>query len=798
MKQPAADERRAAAPGRRYARRLAQGGLLFLLLSSQVAEEALAVAGAGLGAAAPTAPRTVTLTLTERIATARRQLPVARAMRQALDDPANLPPPGIPSRELDAARAMADRLVLFSESHLRSLEAQQRARAEQRNLAATQRLAMTPEGPPPYSILAVDGVADRLAAAERALRSTRRQIDAGTRRLEEFRLTRDTAERELRLAAETMERAQNGRPVAEWRWRCARLRLESAEAVLAWSLSELELLEAALELEQAKAAAIADTLARVRRGATFLESDLATAQARLDQQYEALEREFTQMMGEHKRLEREASSAQRRAEHARHPGGAGTPHAQPATAEDELRVLEARRASARAQGEMMTIHLTALRAMREAWSQRYTLLEHPDVVKRKEAASWLRASRARARTLLVAARADAASYQAEAAVSVDRLLLLRDTDRAAAAGEEAVLEAIRAKQAVSQRQQHALGGMADVVTRWLRDAAVELEGEALAERASDGLAQARLLLRRAWQFELMTVDDTMKIGGEHVAVQRPVTVAKIASVVVVLLAGYWMSMFAINRLHRMLIERFAIGEAQAAVLRRWLFASCLVGLVLVAMSLVRVPLTAFAFLGGALAIGFGFGTQTLIKNLVSGVLLLLERQIRTGDIVQIGGILGAVDAVDIRSTRVRGFDGRETLIPNSVFLDSNVTNWTLSSRRVELEIDIAVHPHAIPSRVAEVILQCAQRNPRVLVDPPAVVQLRSLGAHALEFALLIWVELGPTETGKGLASDLRFMLDAALRANGIALATPPQDLFMKACGQLLGELAVPRRDASGA
>ena len=127
----------------------------------------------------------------------------------------------------------------------------------------------------------------------------------------------------------------------------------------------------------------------------------------------------------------------------------------------------------------------------------------------------------------------------------------------------------------------------------------------------------------------------------------------------------------------------------------------LIGALLLALATLNwlsIPLTIFAFLAGALAIGVGFGTQTIIKNFISGIILLVERKIRVGDIIEVDGTLGVVSEINTRSSIVRGFNGIENLIPNSLFLDNRVVNWTLNSRFLRRELKVGVAYGTPPRR----------------------------------------------------------------------------------------------------
>jgi potassium efflux system protein len=137
-----------------------------------------------------------------------------------------------------------------------------------------------------------------------------------------------------------------------------------------------------------------------------------------------------------------------------------------------------------------------------------------------------------------------------------------------------------------------------------------------------------------------------------------------------------------------MVAHFRVGEHQANVIRRWLLALTIFILLILTLNLARIPLTVFAFMGGALAIGVGFGTQTLIKNFICGILILLERKV--GDTIDVDGVVGRVVTVDIRASTILGFDGVERVIPNSMFLENKVTNWTHSNNRLRRIVRVGV------------------------------------------------------------------------------------------------------------
>ncbi|MDP3937366.1 MAG: mechanosensitive ion channel, partial [Deltaproteobacteria bacterium] len=164
----------------------------------------------------------------------------------------------------------------------------------------------------------------------------------------------------------------------------------------------------------------------------------------------------------------------------------------------------------------------------------------------------------------------------------------------------------------------------------------------ITERALSFLKVAHGFARDFWGFELFTLEDTIVVEGEEIKGLRPITVAKVLQALLILGFGIWASSLIARAVHKVATSRFKAEENVAALLDKALFTILIVSVVLLAISFVQIPLTAFAFAGGALAIGLGFGAQNLINNFISGIILLLERPIKLGDIVDVEGIRGRV------------------------------------------------------------------------------------------------------------------------------------------------------------
>ncbi|MBK9685837.1 MAG: mechanosensitive ion channel [Betaproteobacteria bacterium] len=204
----------------------------------------------------------------------------------------------------------------------------------------------------------------------------------------------------------------------------------------------------------------------------------------------------------------------------------------------------------------------------------------------------------------------------------------------------------------------------------------------------------------------------------------------------------------------------------------------------------RIPITAFAFLGGALAIGIGFGTQNIIKNLISGAIILVERKIRVGDIVTIGGVSGTVQTVDLRATTVRGFDGIDAIVPNSSLLENQISNWSGSSPDVRRSVVVGVSYGSDVRRAAQLVTDCALAHASVLWAAGARGAVRGLCQRQPHPAPDLLDAAGwGNAAGPAWTATCAFAIADAPQAAGIGIAFPQRDVHLDVPAAIRVELA---------
>jgi len=334
-----------------------------------------------------------------------------------------------------------------------------------------------------------------------------------------------------------------------------------------------------------------------------------------------------------------------------------------------------------------------------------------------------------------------------------------------------------------------------VATRWKEDLDYRVEHVATAARAREAGRSFLSVFGKLWNTELYVAEETTVVEGQKIVRPFSVTVGKVGKALIILLAGLWGARKVGNLLKHHAEKRFSMDPSRVSRLEsKWSFFTFLL-LLAFSLALVNIPLAVFAFFGGILAIGIGFGAQHLIGNFISSVILLFDRTISVGDIVEMEGQLGRVKSIGLRSSSIRRFDGVEVLVPNSQFLEQKVTNWSLSDRNVRYEIAIGVAYGSPTREVADRILGIVRDDERVLDTPEPVVIFENFGDSALLFRAFFWLTMFPGRDNRIVCSDLRHRINEALEQAGIVVAFPQRDVHLDTKGPI--EVKVLHGDRDG-
>ena len=265
------------------------------------------------------------------------------------------------------------------------------------------------------------------------------------------------------------------------------------------------------------------------------------------------------------------------------------------------------------------------------------------------------------------------------------------------------------------------------------------------------------------------VADTVVLSHRSVEI----TVGEVLWVVALLVLGRWLSRWVARWIVRKLPESVReVPELQARWSRTLYLLFCL-GFVLAAVQIMGIPLKTFSFLGGAIALGFGFGAQNLCGNIISGVILKSTRPLKQGDAVEVDGRMGTVQVVGFRSTEILTFDGVHLEIPNSNLLSSTIVKRTTHTQLLRGELMVGVAYDSDTRLVESLLKELVETHPMVVHEAGKAnrVCFRDFGPSALEFKVQFWVDTGK-RTLDEVSGELRHVILERFRANGVNIPYP--------------------------
>ena len=638
---------------------------------------------------------------------------------------------------------------------------------------------------PPYDIAFVD---DRWAQVRRKAREidvTRVEQRLVDSLFEQEKQTLKAAQQAQRQAGELEQTSKDASRAVRLHWlvelaglksRFSEVRLGMFETIR-WLRAEM------LTNQQAEQKWLEDKAAQASRALVFTPQELNIQLAKLAEQSSALGPKIG-------RAEAAERQAQNELERVRTQTDAGAP-------EKSQQALETARVEAdAAKAGLRTLRLmnygTAL--LRQAWQQRYQGMQVRDSHALKQTAEiidghleqvgeWRNAVQAdsnQTQTNLASLGAQLAAWQPELG---DRRLAERQ------------YQAYLAREAMQRQSQNQIEQAEGMLYNWQQVTRLARQEVSGTERLHGAAAAIRGVMDAVWNFEMIAIDDTIVVEGREIAGKRSVTLGKLVQVLLILVLGLWLTGRVNAFARQRLLARYA-GEESAALL--WLRLASLgmgFGLVVLALITAHIPLTAFAFMGGALALGLGFGAQNILNNFISGMILLVEKPIKLGDIVEVDGIRGRVHDIGSRCCQVQRFDGIDMLIPNSVFLEKTVTNWTLSDQLLRFSVTVGIAYGSSVETAMQLVREAVVGHLAVLKVPLPLILLEDFGDNALQLRVDYWLDISIQDNNRQVASEIRQGIEKRFAEHGIAIPFPQRDVHLGSRDPIRVEMVAPTQPA---
>jgi potassium efflux system protein len=240
-----------------------------------------------------------------------------------------------------------------------------------------------------------------------------------------------------------------------------------------------------------------------------------------------------------------------------------------------------------------------------------------------------------------------------------------------------------------------------------------------------------------------------------------------------------LSRLVTRAIDKRLIQPFVHDKGSQVTYQTFSFYGVLAGFVTLSLAVAGIPLTVFTVFGGALAIGVGFGSQNIVNNFISGIILLVEKPIKTGDIVELDNVTGSVQVIGTRSTQIRNGDGKIFVVPNSFFLEKTVLNWTYESTVIKTTVSFGVAYGSDVKLVENICMDIMLNTEGVLQEPIPLVLFSNFSESNLDFEIHFWVDLSKITSAAVTRSQIRFKIDDKFKQHKVEMAFPQRDLNLK-------------------
>jgi len=612
---------------------------------------------------------------------------------------------------------------------------------------------------PPYALSFYDRILDELEAAEQQKESAELAARLGLRGLEGATMRLENAQKELRIVKDRLDAINEKEKTREQKsdLQKAELEKELAEALVSFEKVNHENLLIQVKLADLRSDISRRNIVWVREHLYFDKTDLDKQLETIEHRRKELKNRIQKLIQEKKQAEEALFTSQKRS-------ASTTDKNLDTVAAAALKEREAWIKTYQAVLEQTEDMLGFLGHQEQAWILRYGLLKEEignekSAIQRREIENHIESLN----RMLGVQQSFQTNLQSQITAVENRI------------SEEGVEPQIKshlksemkAMQTLAERRFEYISALlaTQQIDRLVLDEIdLKLKQISLKQR----LANIKNQFQRVWNFELWVID-------EHA-----VTVRKIFSALLILVIGIFIVRYGIRVIKKRLLPRTSLEAGAAAAIETMLYYFALLVIVLFALRMVNIPLTAFTFLGGAIAIGVGFGAQNLINNFISGFIIMAERPIKINDMIEMEGNFAIVEQIGARCTRIRTGANIHILVPNSSFLEKNITNWTLSDKKVRAHVTVGVIYGSPVREVERLMIEAAREHEKVLNYPEPFVLFNDFGDNALIFDVYFWLSMTRIMERRMIESDIRFHVDGLFREAGIVIAFPQRDVHLDA------------------
>jgi len=686
--------------------------------------------------------------------------------------------------EFRKRRHMVSELIVAIDAHAEALRDIKNIRKVNRQRSAEIRSWEGFAEKPPYPVAFLDNLRDAITEQKTDIQTLQIRLSIITGELNKYIRALNDSRPKMRLQEEAFEKSVGTIKEGRQRWLrdMARLQNELNETAVASFETRRLVAEEALVAKKEYLQFLEQKLLAAEQVSPLSASDVGQKLQALDSQRKQIAGELVRVVKKEEEAKKSLQQTREKLEVLQSRVGSGEVSL---VRQKELKQLQALvelqtvlADGSREQVEVMKGRVQLIDYAETLWEDRLWLTRHPSLEE-------IRAKSEEVRTILDNLQLWKTVVQSRMLALVGLIQSQRARIEPATAteilrNEKLVLKMHEDRHILLQKAAEELAGVVRLAGHFSEELAERRDRTSLQGRLRDAASIAYGFMKKLWLTELYVAEETVVVEGAKVAKPVTVTVAKAVQALTILVVGVWISRKLMRPLRWLVVHKFKQNNSVAAQIGTVAFLILFIAVFVFSLVSVNIPLAVFAFLGGALAIGIGFGAQNLINNFISGIILLFDRSISVGDLIEVDGQGGKVTVIGMRSSLVQRFDGVEMLVPNSQFLQQKVINWTHSERQMRYSIAIGVAYGSPVRKVKELLMQVIEEQEAVLKTPHPLVVLDDFADSCLHFTAYFWLELDSIRDNRILMSEMRFRIIELFDEYGIVIPFPQRDIHLDA------------------
>jgi len=261
-----------------------------------------------------------------------------------------------------------------------------------------------------------------------------------------------------------------------------------------------------------------------------------------------------------------------------------------------------------------------------------------------------------------------------------------------------------------------------------------------------------------WHYKLATIDN------------KVISISNVIISLLLLIIGIRLAKYLSTIIRKKMLRFFHLDVNASSAIEKFIYYLLIALIILTALDISNIPLSGLTFIGGAIALGVGLGSQNMVNNFLSGIIIMIESPLSVGDVIEIEGKVAVVVNIGARCVHLKTYDNIDLLVPNSKIIENNITNWTLEDNVIRITSSYYIDGDSSLQQAKELMSQAITENNNIIQDYGSTVCLDKFDPYGIKFDVYFFISTDNVIDRKRILNDLNMRIHELFKKNGIKLS----------------------------